>query len=148
MNSIPAGDHDISRVGRDARGSPISPRPSVAVGFGSPADDTGVTRLDLNDILVRHPPATFLMRVAGNAMHEAGIDEGDLVLVDRALTPANGHVVIAVVEDDFVCRRFAKHGGELRLQAADTSIADIVAREGEEFQVWGVVTSAIKSMPV
>ena len=148
MNSTPTNDNDISRVGRDTRGAPIRARPSVAVGFGSPADDTGVTRLDLNDVLVKHPQATFLMRVAGHAMHETGIDDGDLVLVDRAVKPANGHVVIAVVEDEFVCRRLVKHGRELRLQAADPSIDDIVAREGVEFQVWGVVTNAIKSMPV
>jgi len=134
-------------VGRDSAAGEVLPRSSVAIGFGSPADDTGVTRLDLNDILIKHPQATFMMRVAGDAMREAGIDSGDVVLVDRAITPAHGHVVIAVVEDDFVCRRLLKQGDDIRLQATDSSREDIVPRDGQDLQVWGVVTNAIKSMP-
>jgi DNA polymerase V len=120
----------------------------VAIGFGSPSGDTGVTRLDLNDVLVRHPQATFLMRVAGDAMREIGIDAGDLLLVDRAIPPAHSHVVIAVVDEEFVCRQLCKQGAGLRLQATRAGCADILAREGEEFQIWGVVTQVIKSMPV
>jgi len=88
------------------------------------------------------------MRVAGDAMREAGIDSGDVVLVDRAITPAHGHVVIAVVDDEFVCRRLFKQGDDLLLQAADGSGADIVPHDGQELQVWGVVTHAIKAMRV
>jgi hypothetical protein len=82
--SIDPSKGHLIRVGRDAGTSAGSSRASVAIGFGSPSGDTGVTRLDLNDILVPHPQATFLMRVAGNAMHDFGIDGGDLVLIDRA----------------------------------------------------------------
>ena len=139
---------DPVRVGHDPAPLARAARASVAVGFGSPADDTGVTRLDLNDILIKHPQATFLMRVAGGAMREAGIDADDLVLVDRAITAAHGHIVIAVVEDEFVCRRLVKHDGEVRLQATSASVSDIVFGDGEELQVWGVVINAIKSMPV
>jgi len=142
----PAGD--VVRVGRDRAAGQAPARASVSIGFGSPADDTGVTRLDLNDILVKHPQATFLMRAAGSAMREAGIDDGDLLLVDRAITPAHGHIVIAVVDQDFVCRRLLKHGNDIRLQASEAASVDIAARDGLEMQVWGVVTSTIKSMPV
>jgi DNA polymerase V len=147
MSSIePAGD--VVQVGRDPAAVPAPARASVAIGFGSPADDTGVTRLDLNDILVKHPQATFLMRAAGSAMREAGIDDGDLLLIDRAVTPAHGHIVIAVVDEDFVCRRLFRHGNNIRLQAMQQTVADIIPRDGQELQVWGVVTHAIKSMPV
>ena len=139
---------NVVQVGRDPADHPAPARSSVAIGFGSPADDTGVTRLDLNDILIKHPQATFLMRVAGDAMREAAIDAGDLVLVDRAITPAHGHVVIAVVGGEFVCRRLFRQGDDLRLQATHPASADIVAGDGQELQVWGVVTNAIKSMPV
>jgi DNA polymerase V len=122
-------------------------RARVVTGFGSPADDTGVTRLDLNDILVRHPLATFMMRVSGGSMHDAGIDDGDLVLVDRAITPSNGHVVIAVVDGEFICRRLAAQADAIRLRATNGSTADIVLNEGGEVQLWGVVTNAIKTMP-
>ena len=148
MSSSLPSPGNVVRVGRDSAAGPVPARSSVAIGFGSPADDTGVTRLDLNDILIKHPQATFLMRVTGDAMREAGIDSGDVVLVDRAITPAHGHVVVAVVEDEFVCRRLFKQGYDIRLQATDPTSADIVSRDGQELQVWGVVTNAIKSMPV
>lgn len=143
-----AGTVTPLRVGCDHASTAGAPRSSVVIGFGSPSGDTGITRLDLNDILVRHPQASFLMRIAGHAMREAGIDSGDLVLIDRAITPANGHVVIAVVGDDFVCRRLCRQGDDLRLQATQAGCADILASEGEAFEVWGVVTQVIKAMPV
>ncbi len=151
MSSPDFNEQGAIRVGRDSAAAAAAgagaTRASVAIGFGSPAGDTGVTRLDLNDILIRHPQATFLMRVAGDAMREAGIDSGDLVLVDRAIVPAHGHVVIAVVDDEFVCRRLCRQGHDIRLQAAQPGRADIVAGEGADLQLWGVVTQVIKSMP-
>ena len=154
MSSHDADSVQPVRVGRDPGAGAAFTRASVAIGFGSPAGDTGVTRLDLNDILVRHPQATFLMRIAGGAMHDLGIDDGDLVLIDRAIAPAHGHVVIAVVADEFVCRQLSMQGPGIRLQTVQTAgagSADIVAGEGDqaqELQIWGVVTQVIKSMPV
>ncbi len=139
------------RVGRDPGAGAAFTRASVAIGFGSPSGETGVTRLDLNDILVRHPQATYLMRIAGSAMRELGIDDGDLVLIDRAVPPAHGHVVIAVVGEEFLCRQLNKQAHTLRLQATRADCADIVAGEGADaqaFQIWGVVTQVIKAMPV
>ena len=131
-----------------AGGAARKPRSSVAFSFGSPADDSGVGRLDLNDILIRHAQATFLMRVAGSSMREAGIDDGDLVLVDRAITPLHDHVVIAIVDDGFVCRSLVTQPHDVRLRAADASVPDIVVSADTGLQVWGVVTHAIKSLPV
>jgi DNA polymerase V len=139
---------NVVHVQRDSTRDPAPARSSVAIGFGSPAEDTGVTRLDLNDILVRNPQATFLMRVSGSAMRDAGIDDGDIVLIDRAIAPLHGHVVIAVVDDEFYCRRLHRQGAEVRLRAAAAELADIVPGDGQELQIWGVVTTAIKSMPV
>jgi len=139
---------DLTRVGRDSGASASATRASVAIGFGSPSGDTGVTRLDLNDLLVRHPQATYLMRIAGDAMREVGVDSGDLVLIDRTIPPSNGHVVIAVVDEEFVCRRLYRQGRDVRLQASQVGCADILAREGEDLQIWGVVTQIIKAMPV
>ena len=125
-----------------------TPRTRVAISFGSPAGESGVGRLDLNEILIRHPQAAFLMRVAGHSMDRVGVSDGDLALIDRAIPAAHGHVVIAVVGDDFVCRRLHSQGDAVRLQAADASCADLVPNEGEVFQIWGVVTNVIKSFPV
>lgn len=140
--------HRLARVGRSPGAPAVPARASVVIGFGSPADDSGVTRLDLNEILVRNPQATFLMRIAGSAMREAGIDADDLVVIDRSIVPTHGHVVIAVVEDEFVCRSLSRHGHELRLCAADARVADIVLRDDVELEIWGVVTATIKSLPV
>ena len=136
------------QVGRDTAAGTLPARPSVAIGFGSPADDTGVTRLDLNDILIKHPQATFLLRAAGDAMRDAGIDDGDLLLVDRAVTPAHGHIVIAVVDDEFVCRRLCRQAEGLQLRAGDPARTPIAPHDEQALQVWGVVTRAIKTMPV
>lgn len=121
-----------------------APRTQVAISFGSPAGESGVTRLDLNEVLVRHPQAAFLMRIAGSAMREAGIEDGDLALIDRALDAAHGQVVVAVVDDAFVCRRLVRRDGALRLQADGAAAADIVAGEGAGFEVWGVVTHVVR----
>ena len=121
-----------------------APRTRVAVSFGSPASESGVTRLDLNEVLIRHPQAAFLMRVAGSAMRQAGIDDGDLALIDRALDAAHGQVVIAVVGDEFVCRRLHKRGGDVRLQAADAAVPDVPGSDGDGFEVWGVVTHVVR----
>src|SRR5262245_5047373 len=124
------------------------PRSSVAFSFGSPADDSGIGRIDLNDILIRHAQATFVMRVSGSAMREAGIDEGDLVLVDRAIDPTHDHVVIAIVDDGFVCRRLVRQTGSVRRGATDAAVPDIVVDDSVSLQFWGVVTHAIKSMQI
>lgn len=140
-----AGPVQVARHG--GAGERFPPRTRVAIGFGSPAQDSGVTRLDLNDLLIKHAQATFVMRIAGAAMREVGIDDGDLVLVDRAIAAAHGHTVIAVLGDEFVCRRLWRVGSELRLRATDGA-ADIVADEGDVPEVWGVVTCVIKPLPV
>ena len=147
MSSILPDPGEVARVGGASPVDGVLPRTSVAISFGSRADDTRVPRLDLNDILIRHPQATFLMRVASSAMREAGIDAGDLALVDRAITSTHGHVVIVVADDGFVCRRLIRRGSALRLCATDATTADIVPDEGQDLQVWGVVTQVIKAMP-
>ena len=126
--------------------SAAAPKSSVAISFGSPASESGVTRLDLNDILVRHPEAAFLMRISGNSMREAGVGDGDLALVDRAMNAVHGHVVIAIVDDDFVCRRLHRHGDDVRLQATDPACPEWVGSEGRELQIWGVVTHVVRPL--
>lgn len=126
--------------------SASTPRTRVAISFGSPAGDSGVTRLDLNDILIRHPQAAFLMHVAGSAMREAGIDDGDLALVDRAVDASHGQVVIAVLRDEFICRRLCRRGDGLGLEAADPELPTVWANEGDSFEIWGVVTHVVKQV--
>lgn len=126
--------------------SASTPRSRVAISFGSPAGESGVTRLDLNEILIRNPQAAFLVRIAGSAMREAGIDDGDLALVDRALDASHGQVVIAVHQDEFLCRRLCRRGEAMGLQATDPDVPDVWPGEADAFDIWGVVTHVVKQV--
>ncbi len=116
----------------------------VQAGFPSPAEDHVVKRIDLMDQLIQHPQATFLLRVRGESMRDIGIFDGDVVLVDRAITPGHGQVVVAVVDGDFVCKTLYQRAGRIKLKAANVTFADITPKEGQTLEIWGVVIAAIK----
>ena len=116
----------------------------VAAGFPSPAEDHAVKRLDLMEQLIKHPQATFLLRVRGESMKDAGIFDNDVVLVDRAINPRSGHVVVAVVDGEFVCKTLWQRAGRMKLKAANPTFADISPRNGQTVEIWGVVVAAIK----
>jgi len=116
----------------------------VPAGFPSPADDYVEGRISLDAYLVRHKEATFFLRVEGDSMREAGILDGDLLVVDRSVTPRPGHVVIAVVGGDFTVKTLARRpGGGYRLCAAHPEYPDIDILEGDTLALWGVVRFAI-----
>lgn len=117
---------------------------TVQCGFPSPSEDHAQRRIDLNDILIKHPLATFYLKVSGSSMRDAGIDDGDAVIVDRALTPRHGDVVVAVVDGDFCIKRLYRRQGRVKLQAANPTFADIIPADGQTVEIWGVVTSVIK----
>lgn len=120
-------------------------------GFPSPAEQYAEPPLDLNELLVRRPAATYFVRVSGDSMSGAGISDGDLLVVDRSLTPADGDVVIACVDGDFTVKtlRFGKgarkmgEGMEVRLVAANPKYPDIVLKPGQELDYFGKVTACI-----
>ena len=115
----------------------------VAAGFASPAEDHQVERIDLMKQLVRHPQATFFVRVRGDSMQGAGILDGSVVLVDKAIRPQHGHIVVAVIDGDFTCKRLYLRGGRMRLKPENPTYPDIVPREGQQVEVWGVVVAHI-----
>lgn len=117
---------------------------SVRAGFPSPADDFAAQRIDLTEVLIKHPQATFLLRVAGDSMREAGIDDGDMILVDRALTAAHGCIVVAIVDGEFTVKILHQRFGRPKLQAANPTYPDIHFKDGQTVEIWGVVTSCIK----
>ena len=120
---------------------PIS---AVRAGFPSPAEDFAVNRLDLTQLLVVHPQATYLLRVAGASMRDAGIDDGDTIVVDKAIKPRHGHIVVAVVDGEFTVKHLHQRAGRVRLKAANPTFPDIIPKDGQMVEVWGVVTSCIK----
>lgn len=115
----------------------------VHAGFPSPAEDHQVERIDLMKQLIRHPQATFLLRVRGHSMKDAGILDGSVVLVDKAIRAVSGHIVIAVVDGEFTCKTLVQHGGQMRLRAAHPDYRDIVPADGQTLEIWGVVVASI-----
>lgn len=121
---------------------------AVHAGFPSPAEDIGAKRIDLTAQLVKHPQATFLVRARGDSMRDAGIFDGDVLVVDKAVTAKSGHVIVAVIDGEFVCKQLQLRAGRMKLKAANPSYPDIVPKDGQVVEVWGVVTASIKTMPV
>lgn len=112
---------------------------SVAAGFPSPAQDEATESLDLQQLLVEHPEATFFWRVEGCSMEGMGIHHGDLLVVDRAVTPGDGSVVVAVLDGGFVVKQMVRRMGAVRLRSAHPDYPEILLAEGQELVVWGVV---------
>lgn len=121
---------------------------TAAAGFPSPAEDHGARRIDLIERLITHPQATYVMRVRGLSMVEAGIFDGDVVVVDRAIKPRSGQIVVAVVDGEFTVKYLWMRAGRLKLKAANPTFPDIVPREGQVIEVWGVVKAALKEFPI
>lgn len=117
---------------------------TIAAGFPSPADDYVEGRLSLDEHLVQHREATFFVRAQGNSMIGAGIFDGDLLVVDKSLNPASGDIVIAVIDGDLTVKRLVVTHGRVTLKAENARFSDIEFKDGQELQVWGVVTSSIK----
>ncbi|WP_346351516.1 translesion error-prone DNA polymerase V autoproteolytic subunit [Oceanimonas sp. AH20CE76] len=115
-------------------------------GFPSPAQDYVEQTIDLNDLCIRHPAATYLVRAAGDSMLEAGIHSGDILVVDRSLEAAHGDVVIAAVNGDMTCKYLELHP-RVRLVPANRHYAPIVLHDAETLDLFGVVTNVIHHIP-
>lgn len=120
----------------------------AAIGFPSPAEDYLDSALDLNRYLVKHPVATFFVRATGESMCDAGILDGDLLIVDRSLTPQNNSIVIAIVNDELTVKRLRIIDGNAFLYPANKQYKSIAIADAEGLQFWGVVTHAIHDVRV
>ena len=117
---------------------------NVPAGFPSPADDYIQGRLSLDEYLVHHKDATFFVRAKGNSMVGAGIFDGDLLIVDKSLTPSSGDIVIAAIDGELTVKRLIKRNGTVILKPENPRFKEIEFKDGQELQVWGVVTSTVK----
>ena len=107
----------------------------VPAGFPSPADDYVCDTLDLNEHLILHREVTFFVRAKGQSMIGAGIQDGDLLVVDRSVNPVHRTIVIAVIDGEFTVKRLYKRAGKVRLLAENPEFAPIEFQEGQELQV-------------
>ncbi len=144
MNSIP----DIEDMTVEA--SPVSeeslpfPGTGIQAGFPSPAEDYLEMRLDLNKKLIAHPSQTFFLRVNGESMNGDGISDGDLLVVDRSLSPTDHSILVCFMDGEFTLKRacFKKDG--CFLVSSNPDFKPVKINSGSDFRVWGVVTYSIK----
>lgn len=115
----------------------------VAAGFPSPADDYVEKTLDLNELLIQKPAATFFVRAQGESMLGAGIHPNDILVVDRSIEPAPGKIVICALNGELTVKRLARDGEQWRLTAENSDYPDIVLHEELDMVIWGVVTNVI-----
>ncbi|TGV06743.1 translesion error-prone DNA polymerase V autoproteolytic subunit [Alcaligenaceae bacterium 429] len=118
---------------------------TVQCGFPSPAGDYDHKTLSITDLLIHQADATYFMRVRGPSMRDAGIDDGDYVVIDRSIEPRHGHIVLAVVDGEFTIKQLYQQQRHVKLLAANPAFHDIEFKDGQELSVWGVVTWTLKN---
>ena len=116
----------------------------IYAGFPSQAQDYMDMAIDLNEVLINHPSATFFGRVKGNSLQEAGVDEGDILIIDKSIEPTNGDMAVCFVDGDFTLKFIERHDNEILLIPANKDYKPIRITEDNDFQIWGIVTYTIK----
>lgn len=117
---------------------------TVPAGFPSPAADFAVKRHDLNELLITHPAATFMWQARGLSMVDLGIADGDILVVNRALNPKHGDIVVAEIDGDFTVKQLWRRNGIPQLRAGNATFPPILFRDGQTMTICGVVTATIK----
>ncbi len=118
----------------------------ISAGFPSPADDFLDLSIDLNKELIKHPYATFYGRVSGDSMIGAGLDDGDLLIIDKSLEPQDGKIAVCFIDGEFTVKRIKVDKDSLWLMPENQKYKPIKVTEDNEFIIWGVVTSVIKNL--
>lgn len=126
---------------------PFADGARASAGFASPAEDFQVQRLDVGELLRMQHPATFCMLASGHSMLNAGIHDGDLLIINRAITPQHGYVVLAQVDDGFTVKYLHKRGNQVKLVAANPDFGDIIPDECQTLAIRGVVIGSLTLFP-
>lgn len=116
----------------------------VPAGFPSPADDHVEKRLDLNEYLIKKSDATFFVKIKGDSMVDASINDGDIVIVDRSMQAKVGDIVLASVDGNFTIKTLSKYKLNPRLLPANDKYKPIEINDNTQFELWGVVTGAVR----
>ena len=116
----------------------------ISAGFPSPADDFKEIRISLDKELVKNPEATFYARVSGDSMVGAGLDDGDLLIIDRALNPENGKIAVCFIDGEFTVKRIQKKKEKVYLIPENKKYKPIELKEENQLIIWGVVEYVIK----
>ena len=118
----------------------------ISAGFPSPADDFKEIRISLDKELVKNKEATFYAKVSGDSMIGAGLDDGDLLIIDRSLDPKNGKIAVCLVDGEFTIKRIKKEKNRLYSMPENKKYKPIELKEGNELVIWGIVEYVIKKV--
>ena len=118
----------------------------ISAGFPSPADDFKEVRISLDRELVKNKEATFYARVSGDSMVGAGLDDGDLLVIDRSKNPENGKIAICLVDGEFTVKRIKREKNRLYLKPENQKYKPLELREENELIIWGIVEYVIKKV--
>ena len=118
----------------------------ISAGFPSPAENYIEMGIDLNEYLISHPASTFFLRVSGNSMVNAGIQNDDLLIVDRYINPKINDIVVAILDGTFTLKRLSKINNILYLKSENPEYEDIDIKKYSQFQIWGVAIHSIHTL--
>tara|TARA_R110002073_G_scaffold296322_1_gene462303 strand:- start:14002 stop:14424 length:423 start_codon:yes stop_codon:yes gene_type:complete len=118
----------------------------ISAGFPSPADDFRETRISLDEELIMNKEATFFAKVSGQSMVGAGLDDNDLLVIDRSLEPENNKIAVCFLDGEFTVKRLKVRGDEVWLQPENPDYPIIQITEENNFVIWGIVTNVIKKV--
>lgn len=118
----------------------------ISAGFPSPADDFKEERLSLDEELIKNKEATFFARVSGQSMINAGLDDNDLLVIDRSLEPEHNKIAVCFIDGDFTVKRLRVENDGIWLQPENPNYKPIKISEDNEFIIWGIVTNVIKKV--
>ena len=118
----------------------------ISAGFPSPADDFKEIRISLDRELVKNKESTFYARVSGNSMENAGLSNGDLIIIDRAINPEKNKIAVCFIDGEFTVKRIVKKGNKLFLKPENNNYKEIEVRDENQLIIWGIVTYVIKAV--
>ena len=118
----------------------------ISAGFPSPADDFKETRISLDEVLIQNKEATFFARVKGQSMIKAGLEDEDLLIIDRSIEPRDNKIAVCFLDGEFTVKRLRVKNGEVWLQPENPDYPIIKITEDNDFVIWGIVTNVIKKV--
>ena len=119
---------------------------SISAGFPSPADDFKELRISLDNELVRNKESTFYARVSGDSMENAGLSDGDLIIIDRALDPLKNKIAVCFLDGEFTVKRIIEKESKLYLKPENKDYSEIEIKDDNQLIIWGIVTYVIKKL--
>lgn len=119
---------------------------TVEAGFPSPAEDYIEGHLDLNEYFVSNPPSTFYVKVSGQSMKNAGIFPGDILIIDRSITPVDKKIVIAIIDNELVVKRLRIFDSHIELHSENEDYQPLVIEQSQNLSIWGVVIGSVRKL--